>query len=195
MQEQRAKSRERRDKKLKMRRLIRIMTALMGTALFILGLGLPGPAMATPTDFDLLPGGTLTVTPVRFAPPGWAIIRPVGSEVPIEGGQATFDPETGTLSSLSVITASQTYGLESLGLIGGDVTLPLDWAGGSLPMVGLPAADWFVTYDFDFQIEAIPGSPGDGGGPAAAMPEPTAVLLFGVGVVAVGTARKRRDTR
>ncbi len=176
------------------------MTALMSTALFILGLGLPGPAMATPTDFDLLPGGTLTVRVIPFAE-GWLTLSriPTGmdvySEVPIEGGQATFDPETGTLSSLSVITASQTYGLESLGLIGGDVILPLDWAGGSLPMVILPAADWFVTYDFDFQIEAIPGSPGDGGGPAAALPEPTAVLLFGVGVVAVGTARKRRDTR
>jgi len=173
-----------------MRRQMHILTALMATALFVLGSGLPGPAMAAPTDFDVLSGGTLGV---EVVPLGWATGMAASYDIPIEGGQATFDPETGALSSLSLDTAHRRFGLESLSQQGGSVTLPLGWAGGPIQSV---AGSSLVLYDFDFQMEVAPASP-----VVVAfvvpevVPEPTAALAFGVGVLAVGSAIRRRTIR
>jgi len=176
-----------------MRRQMHILTALIATALFVLGSGLPGPAMAAPTDFDVLSGGTLGV---EVVPLGWATGMAASYDIPIEGGQATFDPETGALSSLSLDTAHRRFGLESLSQQGGSVTLPLGWAGGPIPNVALVAGSSLVLYDFDFQMEVAPASP-----VVVAfvvpevVPEPTAALAFGVGVLAVGSAIRRRTIR
>ena len=163
----------------------------MATALFILGMGLPGLATAVPANFDVLSGGTLTVTIVTTNP--WATGMETRFEVQIEGGQAILDPETGIVSALSLNSGSRSYGLESLSLLGGRTHLPLDAAGHSFLTVVLPGGDWLVRYAFDIHLKSIPVSPLALAG--APVPEPTAALLFAAGIVAVGAAGKRRSTR
>ena len=168
-----------------MRRQIRILTASIATALLGLGLGLPGLAMATATDYFVVPDGTVNVTLIPFGPlSGLA----ASYQVRIEGGKATFDPETGVLSSLSIDTGRRTFGLRSLNVLAGSLSLPLDWTGGPIPTVVIAGQDLIVRYDFDFKLDPPPAV-------TSAVPEPTAALLFGVGVVAVGTARRRQATR
>jgi hypothetical protein len=116
--------------------------------------------------------------------------------VHVQGGAFTFDDETGVVSDLTIglrtgdidfdTPIDATGGFQTVGNSG----LRLNLVGIDLPANILPG---FVGDTADLRIRAreIRVSPVRPLPPVAAVPEPTAALLFGAGLVAVGVRTRR----
>ena len=156
--------------------------SLISVALgLLLVASIPGVALAAPMDYDLAAGGTISV----HGGGGY------GGQIRLGAGTATYDAATGMLYGLSF------NGYSSPLLNNGPIQLapPIGGTGSAttlLPGGGVSidaSAGQFVAVRLDL-------TPKGGGGPGpvgTAVPEPTAAMLFGAGILCVGYVTRRRQ--
>ena len=164
----------------------------MKKALLAAGLGLslllPSAAWAVPADYDLLSTGEFSMTS-QGAGTSQSATRLRSATIRIDGGRIRFDPATGHLTHLRLDVRGH-----SIHLDGSNFRL----ASGTIISEGHPVFLRVVSARhprINFTVRLGVGSISNPGPQVAAnpVPEPTAAMLFGAGLLAVGSATRRRD--
>ena len=150
----------------------------------------PAQAAAVPSDYEIRNGRlTLEISFGRHS---------FDYRVNLRGGSFTFDDETGIVSDLTVgLSNGRALAFGSEIDAGNDFRL-VGNSGLRLNLVGIDLPDGvlpgFVGDTADLRIRAreIAVNPVRPLPPVAAVPEPTAALLFGAGLLAVGSQTRKR---
>ncbi len=155
--------------------------SLLCTALgLVLAASIPGAALAAPMDYDISAGGTISVGG------GGGF----GGRIRLGAGTATYDAATGMLYGLTF------NGYSSPLMNNGPIQLtppPAGMASSATTLlpgggVSLSArAGQFTIVRFDLSPQSGPGGVG------TAVPEPTAAMLFGAGILCAGYVTRRRQ--
>lgn len=164
-------------------------TIIALTGLAAAALLAPAQAAAVPSDYEIR-SGRLTLE-IEFGRHSFDY------RVNLQGGSFTFDDETGIVSDLTVgLRTGGALAFDSEIDAGDDFRL-VGNSGLRLNLVGIDLPDGVLpgyvgdTADLRIRAREIAVTPVVPLPPVAAVPEPTAALLFGAGLLAVGTQTRK----
>jgi len=140
---------------------------------------LPTVSQAMPMQYGISSGGKMMV---RVASRG----APTQIEIRLGSGEITYDAETGILSKASFYAGGHRMSIDRPLFLAPRMT---GHAHGPVHLVF--ASSGRVAVDIQFNTTPMQ----DIGPAASAVPEPSAALVFGLGIVAAGTTRRRAGRR
>lgn len=165
-----------------------IKLILLATGL-LLGATLPGTALAIPTDYSFGDDASLDVSMkgrTFGAASGEQAARRNRLSIRLSGGRITFDPATGHLTHVEVRVRGQRIRLHADGF---RVARGSQMSGGEPVFLRLISRDHpRISLVMNLRVSPIVDRDRVAANP---VPEPTAAMLFGAGLLAVGSATRR----